>query len=141
ALPTLVGVKNGDNITAGYDATSPTQASPVGTYILVPALADPGAKLSNYAVTANNGSLKISPAALTVSADSLSRPFGTPNPPLTGVIIGIKNNDNISAAYSTTATTTSAEGTYFIVPALVDTDLKLSNYTVTIKKGVLTITP
>jgi hypothetical protein len=39
---TLVGVQNGDNITASY-STAATVTSPVGTYAIVPALADPTA--------------------------------------------------------------------------------------------------
>ena len=56
AIPTrcsperIVGIKNGDNITATF--TSPaTATSPVGTYPIIPALVDPTGKLGNYTVT------------------------------------------------------------------------------------------
>jgi 6-phosphogluconolactonase (cycloisomerase 2 family) len=136
---TITGIKNGDNITATY-ATTADPTSPVGTYPITPTLVDPTNKLGNYTVTSSNGTLTITTAPLTVTAASATRSFGDPNPVFTGTITGIKNNDNISATYSTTATQTSPVGTYPITPALVDPTGKLGNYTVTINNGTLTIT-
>ena len=136
---TLTGIKNGDNITATY-ATAADPTSPVGTYPITPALVDPTDKLGNYTVTSTNGTLTITPAPLTVTAASATRAFGDPNPVFTGTLAGIKNNDNISATYSTTATAASPVGTYPITPALADPTGKLSNYTVTSTNGTLTIT-
>jgi 6-phosphogluconolactonase (cycloisomerase 2 family)/Zn-dependent membrane protease YugP len=134
----IVGIKNGDNITATFSTTA-TSASPVGTYPIVPTLIDPTNKLGNYTVISVNGILTINPAPLTVTADNASKLFGTPNPPLSGVIAGIKNSDPITATYSTTATATSPVGTYPITPALVDPAGKLGNYTVTSNNGTLTV--
>jgi 6-phosphogluconolactonase (cycloisomerase 2 family) len=138
---TIAGIKNNDPITATY--TSPaTETSPVGTYPIIPTLSDNGSgTLVNYTVTANNGSLTVSPAPLTVTAADATRPYGQPNPVFTGTIVGIKNNDPITATYSTTATQTSPAGTYPIVPAVSDggTGL-LNNYTVTLVNGTLTVT-
>jgi 6-phosphogluconolactonase (cycloisomerase 2 family) len=137
---TIAGIKNGDNITAIY-TTPATPASPVGTYPIIPSPSDNGTgALANYVVTLNNGSLTVSPAPLTVTADNATRAFGAPNPTFTGTIVGIKNGDNITATYSTPATATSPAGTYPIIPALVDPTGKLGNYTVTINNGTLTIT-
>ena len=137
---TLTGIKNADNITATYNSTA-TAASAVGTYPITPALVDPTGKLGNYTVTSTNGTLTVTPAPLSVTAASTSRAFGDPNPVFTGTITGIKNADNITASYSTTATATSPVGTYPIVPALSDPTLKLSNYTVTSTNGTLTVSP
>ncbi|MBZ5533572.1 MAG: beta-propeller fold lactonase family protein [Acidobacteriia bacterium] len=134
---TITGLLNGDNITATYSSVDATAA--VGTYPIVPALVDPTGKLGNYTVTSNNGTLTITPAPLSVTAANAARAFGDPNPVFTGAIAGIKNGDNITATYSTTATATSPIGTYPIVPALLDPTGKLSNYTVTINNGTLTI--
>jgi hypothetical protein len=60
---------------------------------------------------------------------------------LTGQIVGIRNNDDITATYSTTATINSPVGTYPIVPALVDPSGKLPNYAVTANNGTLTVLP
>jgi len=67
--------------------------------------------------------------------------FGDPVPALSGTITGIKNGDAISAAYSTTATSTSPVGTYPITPSVVATPAVLANYTVTLVNGTLTINP
>ncbi len=137
---TIAGIKNGDNITAIY-TTPATPASPIGTYPITPAPTDNGTgALANYLVTLNNGSLTVSPAPLTVTANNATRAFGAPNPAFTGTIVGIKNGDNITATYSTPATTSSPAGTYPIIPALVDPSGKLGNYTVTINNGTLTVT-
>ena len=137
---TIAGIKNGDNITAIY-TTPATPASPIGTYPIIPSPSDNGTgALANYVVTLNNGSLTVSPAPLTVTADNATRAFGAPNPTFTGTIVGIKNGDNITATYSTPATANSPAGTYPIIPALVDPTGKLGNYTVTINNGTLTVT-
>jgi hypothetical protein len=136
---TIIGLLNGDNITAAFSSVA-TPASPVGTYAIVPALVDPTGKLGNYTVTSNNGILTITVAPLTVSAANATRAFGDPNPVFTGTITGLKNGDNITATYSTTATAASPAGTYPIVPALVDPTLKLGNYAVTSNNGTLTVT-
>ncbi|HKW74951.1 MAG TPA: MBG domain-containing protein, partial [Terriglobales bacterium] len=136
---TITGIKNADNITAVY-ATTATVTSLVGTYPITPGLVDPAGKLGNYAVTSNNGTLTVTPAPLTVTAANATRAFGAANPVFTGSIAGIKNADNISATYSTTATATSPVGSYPITPALVDPTGKLGNYAVTLVNGTLTVT-
>ncbi len=136
----IAGIKNGDNITAIY-TTPATPASPVGTYPIIPTLSDNGTgALANYVITVNNGSLSVSPAPLSVTADNATRAFGAANPVFTGTIAGIKNGDNITATYSTPATASSPAGTYPIIPALVDPTNKLGNYSVTINNGTLTVT-
>src|SRR5689334_1077352 len=86
-------------------------------------------------------SVSVNPAPLTVTAANASKLYGQVNPPFTGSIVGIKNGDNITATYATAATQSSPVGTYPIVPALVDPDSKLGNYTVTSINGTLTINP
>ena len=134
----IVGIKNGDPITASVSTTADPTSS-IGTYPIVATLNDPTNKLGNYAVTINNGTLTVNPAPLSVTAANASRLFGTPNPPLSGIITGIKNSDPITATYSTTATATSPVGTYPITLALVDPAGKLGNYTVTSANGTLTV--
>src|SRR5439155_19463733 len=48
----IVGIKNGDPITASYGTTA-TQSSNVGTYDIRATLSDPGNKLCKYTVTLN----------------------------------------------------------------------------------------
>lgn len=139
---TITGLRNGDNITATYSTTA-TPASAVGTYDITATLNNPGGKLGNYTVTLKKGTLTVNPAPLTVTADSFSRLYASPNPTFTGTIVGIKNTDNITATYSTSPATdaTTAVGSYPIVPTLVDPTNKLGNYTVTRINGTLTINP
>ena len=62
---TIVGLKNGDNITASVSGADALKRS--GNLSLVPVLVDPAGKLPNYTVSSTNGTLTITPAALTVS--------------------------------------------------------------------------
>ncbi len=135
----ISGIKNSDNITATRSTTA-TAASDVGSYAITAALNDPGSKLGNYTVTNTPGSLTVTAAALTVTANNDSREYGDANPTLTGSITGIKNGDNITASYSTTATAASNVGGYAITATLNDPDSKLGNYTITNNSGTLTIT-
>jgi hypothetical protein len=136
---TITGVQSGDIITVTYTTTA-TPSSPVGTYAITPDLADPNGKLDNYLVSMTNGTLTVTPAPLTVTANNASRPYGAANPAFSGTIAGIQNGDNISATYTTTATISSPAGTYPIVPSLVDPGNKLPNYNVTLNNGTLTVT-
>ena len=80
-------------------------------------------------------------ATLVVTAIDAGRFYGDSNPAFTANITGLKAGDNITAIFSTVADSTSPVGDYLIVPTLVDPDSKLSNYTVVINNGTLTITP
>ena len=136
---TITGLRGTDVITATYD--SPAAAgSPVGTYPIVPSYADPAGVLNNYNVIVTNGTLTITPAPLSVTADNASRVYGDPNPIFTGTIVGIKNGDNITATYTSIANPGSGVGTYPIVANLIDLTHKVGNYTVTKTDGVLTVT-
>ncbi|MGP8235739.1 MAG: beta strand repeat-containing protein, partial [Limisphaerales bacterium] len=94
---------------------------------------------ADYSSATNTVSLVVSNAALTVTAASLSRPYGAANPVLTGTISGVTNGDNITAAYSTAATSSSPPGTYSIAPSLVDPNDRETNYTVRLVDGTLTV--
>ena len=137
----IVGLKNGDGITASY-STGATAASDVGDYAIVPAAVDASpAKLGNYDVTLDNGALTITKAPLSITAADQSKIYGDGNPPLTGSISGIRNGDGITASYATSATANSDVGTYAIMPAAVDSaPAKLADYDVTLHNGTLTIT-
>jgi hypothetical protein len=104
-------------------------------------LTDPGNKLGNYTVTVNAGNLTVERAPLTVSAADASRAYGAANPIFSGTIIGARAGDNITVTYDSSATSTSPAGTYAIVPRMSDPNGKLSNYSLTLNIGTLTITP
>ena len=138
---TVLGIKNSDAITATFASTA-TPATGIGPQAIVPTVVDPTAKLGNYSVTLNNGVLSITPAPLTVTAGSVSRLYGDPNPAFVGTITGLKNNDPITASVGgPAADPTTPIGTFTLIPALVDPQGKAGNYTVTFNNGTLTITP
>lgn len=134
----VVGLVNGDNITATY-ATAATAASPVGAYPISPSLVDPDNRLANYAPAVTNGTLLITPAPLTVTAAGATRVYGQTNPVFTGTILGLANGDNITAVYSCLATTLSPPGAYPIVPSVVDPGNLLTNYLLSLINGTLTV--
>ena len=74
--------------------------------------------------------IAIAKAALTLTANDTARDYGQPNPPLTGTLAGIVNNDPITATFSTTATPASTVVEYPILPNPLNFYGKL-NYTVT----------
>lgn len=141
-LSTINNVQVTDGITATW-ATAPATSgtSPVGTYSVVPTLADPNSKLSNYQVVISNGTLIITAAPLTVAANSVARLYGDPNPAFTGTITGLQNGEIINVAYSTTATPGSPVGPYPIVPTVSDPNNVLANYALTIVNGTLLVNP
>ena len=145
ALPTLTGtvtgLANGDTLGTTIDvaySTTATSSSPAGTYPITATVT--GSSAGNYQVVVNAGTLTISPAAqvLTVKANDATRTYGAANPTFTGTVTGAQNGDTFTESFATTATTTSAVGSYPIVPSVTGTNL--GNYTVTIVNGALTVT-
>ncbi len=144
ALPTLTvsysGFVNGDNAasltTAPTISTAATAASPAGAYPINAS----GAVDPNYTFVYVPGTLTISKAALTVTADNQSSTYGTALPTLTASYSGFVNGDNAAslttaATTSTTATSASPAGSYPITASgAVD-----PNYTITYAAGTLTI--
>ena len=85
-------------------------------------------------------SLIVTPVPLGISANNASRPQGQTNPVFSGVMTGLRNNDNIIATYSCAATTVSLPGDYQIVPSPVDPNSRLGNYQLSLTNGTLTVT-
>jgi subtilase family serine protease len=98
------------------------------------------ANTTDYSSATDSVSLVASPAPLSVTANNANRPYEAANPAFTGTIIGVTNGDNITAAYSCSATNNSPAGMYLIVPSLVDPGNRRTNYTVSLNDGTLTIT-
>ena len=107
-----------------------------GTFSVTITAADSGAPA--LSATANF-SISIDKAPLSVTANNVARDYGQENPPLTGTLVGVVNNDKITATFSTAATATGPVGEYPIWPSLFDLKTKLSNYTVTTNHGTLTV--
>ncbi|HEY9002984.1 MAG TPA: MBG domain-containing protein [Mucilaginibacter sp.] len=146
ANPTLTisysGFVNGDTkaslTTKAKAATTATTTSPAGSYpITVSGAVDP-----NYTFNYVSGTLTVSPAVLTVTANDQSKIYGANNPGLTVSYSGFVNGDTKSnlttqATASTTATAASPVGTYPITPA----GATSNNYTFNYVNGTLTVNP
>jgi hypothetical protein len=65
-MGTIIGLTNGDDITATYDCSATTN-SPVGTYAITPTLVDPNDSQTNYTVTLVNGTLTVTQAVPVVT--------------------------------------------------------------------------
>jgi len=102
-----------------------------------------GSGLSNYDISYVNGSLQVTPASLTVTANDQSRLYGGANPTFTEIISGFVNGENSSvvsgtATGYTTATSTTGVGTATITAS--NTGLSAANYNFNnLVDGVLTI--
>ena len=137
------GVTNGDNITASYSSGA-TSASPAGYYAIIPALADPGSRLSNYIVTTNNGILTVNKVGLTVAANNTNRLYGSTNPMFTATYNGFVNGDSITAvtgspSLTTPATSASPVGSYPII--VTNGTLSAVSYYFGFTNGVLAVNP
>jgi sugar lactone lactonase YvrE len=131
----MVGMLNGDAIGITYSTTA-TITSPIGTYPINATVS--GADAGNYLITIIPGTLTVAPAMLMVTATNASRPYGTPNPTLTGNVNGAANGETFTISYSTSAVINSPVGTYPIIPKVTSGDT--SNYNVILINGTLTIT-
>ena len=117
-------------------STTATTASPVGSY----AITASGAASSNYTFTYVTGELSITPAALTITADSKTKVYGAAVPELTASYSGFVNGDTVAGLYalptlSTTATASSPPGVYPIIAS----GATSSDYAITYVAGILTI--
>ena len=142
---TGTGLVNGDTITSVHLSSTATSMSGVGVYGLTASNAV-GTGLSNYAISyvPLAAGLTVSPRALTITADPVSRVYGSSNPTSgTATGIGLVNGDTISAvSLSSPATSTSDIGSYDLTASnAVGTGL--GNYTISYVTlaGGLTVTP
>jgi len=137
----IVGLVNGETsaVIGGTPelATAAVASSPVGTYPIT--LARGEITATNYAVSFAAGTLTVAPAPLTVTADNAARVYGAPDPPFTGTVAGVVNDDALSATFQTTARASSPVGTYPIAATIADPDGRLGNYAVSNTTGTLTI--
>jgi hypothetical protein len=146
ANPTLTasysGFVNGDNfsVVSGLTlSTTATTASPAGSYPITAS----GASAANYSISYANGTLTVTTAPLAVSADNLSKVYGSDNPTLTASYSGFVHGDTADSLsgtlnLSTTATSGSGVGTY---PITAGGTLGSPNYTIAYVNGNLTVTP
>ena len=105
----------------------------------------PGTLLNdNFQITYGLGKLTINPAAVTIKANDVTRPYGEVNPTLTAAYTGFKYGENLgtsdikgTVSLTTTAVQTSNTGTYPIVASA--GTLTSSNYSLNFVNGIFTI--
>ena len=145
ALPTFTasysGFVNGDTsaslTTKPVLTTTATAASNVGSYAVTAA----GAVDANYSITYVSGTLSVTQAALTITANNQSMVYGAALPALTANYSGFVNGDTSASlttgpTLTTTATAASHVGSYGITAAgAVD-----ANYRITYVGGTLSVT-
>ena len=99
------------------------------------------ADTADYRSVSASVNLLVTPAPLTITASNASRPYGAANPLFLGSMTGLTNGDKMTATYSCGATNGSPAGTYAILPGLVDSGNRQTNYSVTLANGTLTVSP
>jgi Ca2+-binding RTX toxin-like protein len=97
------------------------------------------AATTDYSAATATVSLNVSQVTLTVTANDRTIVYAQSIPQVDGILSGVVQGDNITARYTTSATSTSNVGTYVITPSLNDPNGRLANYVVTMKNGALTI--
>ena len=136
--PVLGYTTDGGNVEGTPDLyCEATATSPVGTYPI---------KISKGSIKDDNvdyvdGTLTITKAPLTITANSYTREEGDPNPPLEVTYSGFKNDETDAVltqkpTITTTATQESAVGIYDILVS----DAEAPNYTIHYVNGTLTVT-
>jgi hypothetical protein len=140
---TTSGLVNGDTVTSVTLSSSGAAATAtVGSYPITPSAAV-GTGLSNYTISYVNGTLAVTPKALTITANSTSKTYGD-TVAFAGTEFttsGLVNSDTVTSVTlaSSGAAATAAVGSYAITPsAAVGTGL--NNYTISYVNGALTVT-
>jgi trimeric autotransporter adhesin len=142
---TITGYVNSETsaVLTGEPALSTTAAttSGVASYTITTAIGTLAS--ANYSFGLVDGTLAVTKAPLTVTADNKTRASGAADPTFTATLTGFVNGDTSAvvtgaATFSSMATPTSAVGTYPITPAL--GTLTATNYAfTTFTNGTLTV--
>lgn len=119
-------------------STVATASSPVGSY----AVNANGAADANYSINFVGGTLTVTRAPLTITAQNKTKVYGSANPALTASYSGFVNGDTAASldtpvGLTTTATSSSGVGTYPITAS----GAADANYTIAHANGTLTVTP
>jgi hypothetical protein len=118
--------------------TAATTDSPVGNYVISAA----GLTSGNYTIAFANGTLAVTPAALTIRADNKTKVYGAALPGLTAAFVGFVLGENagvLGGALSlTTEATASSPVAVYPVSA---SGLTSTNYAIAFVNGTLAVTP
>ncbi|MFV3130315.1 MBG domain-containing protein [Niveispirillum sp. KHB5.9] len=126
----VTGLVNGDTLSGGLTRAAGRN---VGTYAISQGSLSAS---SNYTLSFQGGTLTINPAALTITAASVSKVYGTDDPALTYGVTGLVAGDSLSGSLARAAGRDA--GTYAISQGSLAAG---PNYTVSFVGGTLTVTP
>ena len=93
--------------------------------------------VSDYTTATKTVSLVVIQSALTVSADSFTRLYGTVNPTFTGSVTGSQGGDTFVESFANSATLLTQPGQYPIIPSVTGTNL--ADYSQIVQNGTLSI--
>jgi len=137
---------NGEKLDIAYASSGETATAKVGAYAISGMLANGTGLLSSYAITLINGMLTVSPAALTITANNLSKTYGQ-TVSFAGnefTTSGLLNDDTVTqvtlSSAGAPATATVAGSPYAITPSAA-VGSGLGNYIISYANGSLTVHP
>jgi hypothetical protein len=140
------GFVNGDTVsnlstlpTLGTPATASSHVLPVGYPITASGASDP-----DYAISYLPGTLTISPAPLTITANNASKIYGAALPALTASYAGFVNGDSAASLTARPALTTTASVSSPVLPggyAIIASGESDPDYTISYQPGTLLLTP
>ncbi len=140
--PGVSGLQNGENASVlGAGLTCTTTASPTEPTGSYPTSCS-GASDPNYTISYVDGSITVTPAALSVTASSDSMTYGGVAPDITAVVSGLQNGETVAVLGANLVCTSGAGssspvGNYASVcGGAVD-----ANYTITYVPGTVTVNP
>jgi hypothetical protein len=139
---TVSGLQNSDTVSSVTLASTGTPSTAaVGSYAIT-ASGAAGSGLTNYSITYNTGTLTVTKAILTVTANNASMTYGGTVPGFTPSYSGFQNGDTSavligSPSLTTSATSSSAVGSYTIASAA--GTLSATNYSFSFVNGTLTV--
>lgn len=145
---TASGLLNGDTATSvtltsiGGTSTASVAGSP---YAVVPTAAS-GTGLGNYSIIYSGGTLKVAPAALSVTAVNRSKTYGktvtfTGNEFTTSGLVNSDTVNSVTLSSAGAAATATVSGSPYAVAPNSPVGAGLDNYTITFANGTLTVNP
>jgi MBG domain (YGX type) len=134
---TYTGFVNGETtaVLGGTLAFTRVPGENVGSYLITPS----GLTSGNYTIAFNTGTLTITKAALSITADAKTKIFGAADPAFTATYTGFVNGETPAVLGGTLAFTRAPGqniGSYLITPS----GQTSGNYVITFNTGTLTIT-
>ncbi len=133
----------GQNLSIAYTSTGANIMAHVGTYAITGTVSDSSTgRATDYVVTVTSGTLTVTPFAFSYTIHNDSQTYGSAANlagDLPATIAGV-NGENLAIAYSSTGDTATAHvGSYDITGTLSSGSGQLSDYSVTLTPGRLTV--